>query len=381
MPKKKKEKPVKRAAEELELFEPIAKRTGWKKLWERATIALSVKERLLFTKYFSVLLNSGVAIDEALSILLQRAKGPLKKVLSTLYNTVREGNTLASGFEFYPWIFDTVFVNLVRAGEESGTLVKSLDQLLIQMLKDIELKKKVQGAMLYPSMILLAAIVISTGIVMFVVPNVVGIFSSLDAELPFATKVLLWISDLLQHQGLLILGGVILFGAFLYGMKKVAFVKPVTHYVLLKLPLIGNIIQKVNLARIMRLLGTLLKSGITIDEAIPITITVVNNVRYKNMLISVLEQVGHGTGFSESLSKYTMLVPSIPMQIISVGEETGALDDMLLYLADFYDTEVSDVMRTMTTLLEPMLMIFIGLVVGGIALAILTPIYSIVGQI
>lgn len=349
--------------------------------WVRITVALSRKEKLLFTKYFGVLLKSGVAIDEALKILMTRSKGSVKKVLNVLYSTVRDGETLASGFQKFPWIFGTVYINLIRAGEESGTLIKSLDQLLLQMKKDTELRKKIQGAMLYPAMILIAAVGISVGITIFVVPNVVGIFHSLDAELPLATRILLWVSETIQDHGLLVLLTIVLLIIIFFLAKKIPFVKPITHFLLLKTPVLGDVVQKVNLARITRLLGTLIRSGIVIDQAIPITNEIVKNVRYKKMLNEVKMKVSEGVGFAEALSPYTHLVPAIPMQVVNVGEQTGALDEMLIYLADFYDDEVSDVMRTLTTLIEPILMIFIGLLVGGIALAILTPIYSIVGQL
>lgn len=350
-------------------------------LMTRLTVRLSQTEQLLLTKYLSVLLRSGLPIDDALDILLQQAKGPLQKILTALKTAVTSGQTLAEGLEAYPHVFSSVYVNLVRAGEASGTLQENFEQLALQMQKEHELRQKIQGAMMYPSIVLMSAVAISTGIVVFVLPNVEKLFSSLNVPLPFTTIALLWISHTMSNYGFFILLGVIALIVIFLFIRTLPMVKPVTHGILLHTPVVGKIARHMNLARLTRLMGTLLKSGMPINDALPVTISVLKNYYYCRLMTSVQITIVKGSTIADALQGSPTLMPSIALRLIRVGEETGTLGDMLLYLATFYEQEVDESTKNATTLLEPLMIVMIGLMVGLLAFSIITPIYKVIGAI
>lgn len=357
--------------------EPAPKKVSF---FDRFNVRLSTKEKLFFSKYLSVLLDSGMAIDQAITVLQERSKGPLGKVLKRLNGVVKNGEALSEGMKLYPWIFDPVYLNLVRAGEKSGTLVKNLQNITAHIEKDVAMKRKIVGAMAYPSVVLVAAIGIALAIILFVLPNIAGLFESLNAELPLPTRILLWISSAFDSHGILILIISIVSVIAIFVLRSLSFVKPFTHLLLLRVPILGNLSRKINLARMTQLMGTMMKNGITIDEALKITQEVLSNVRYKKMFKQARAEVSEGTSLYVALKKYPLLVPPIALHIINVGEKTGALDGLLIYLAGFYEQEVDDLMSSITNLIEPILILSIGLLVGGLALAILTPIYSVIDQ-
>lgn len=344
-------------------------------------VRLSHVDVLLFTKYLSVLLNSGLPINEALDILRQQAKGEFLRILTSLDGAVRAGKTLADGMAQYPRTFSTVYVNLIRAGEASGSLQKNLDQLSLQLQKEHELAAKIRGAMMYPAVILTAGVLITAGIFVFILPSINGIFSSLQVDLPLPTKVMLWVSDTIQAHGLVILPSAVASAWAIAFVLRLNAVKPVTHRILLRVPVIGKLAVKTNLARFTRLMGTLLLSGIPIQEALGISETVLRNVRYRELFARVHEDVVRGKTLSSLLESEPRLVPPMALRLIRVGEETGTLGEMFTYLANFYEVEVDDATRNLPALLEPVLIIGIGMMVAGLALAILTPIYKIVGAV
>jgi len=350
-------------------------------LMTRLRVRLSLSERLLLTKYLAVLLNSGLPIDDALDILLQQSTGSLKVILGTLKNTVRSGNTLASGLSAYPHIFSSVYVNLVNAGEASGTLQKNFEELANQLQKEHELKKKIQGAMMYPSIVLMSAISVTTGIVVFVLPNITALFESLDVPLPWTTIVLIKVASLVEHQGgLILLGAIALVVGFIF-LRRMPFVMPVTHGILLKFPVIGKIARDTNLATLTRLLGTLLQSGMPISEALVITGNVMRNFYFRRMFITMQTELAQGRTLTDALANSTSLIPPIALRLIRVGEETGTLGDMLRYLAEFYEHEVDEATRNAATLLEPLMIVMIGVMVALLAFSIISPIYQVVGSV
>lgn len=358
---------------------PVARRKV--SLMTRLTVRLSHTEQLLLTKYLSVLLRSGLPIDDALDILLQQAKGPLKTILATLKHAVTSGQTLADGLETYPHIFSSIYVNLIRAGESSGTLQQNFEQLAGQMQKEHELRQKIQGAMMYPSIVLLSAVGVTTGIVVFILPNITKLFDSLNVPLPFTTVILLWISRIIGDHGLLIALGLIAAVIAFAFLRTLPAVKPVTHWITLHVPVVGTIARNASLARLTRLLGTLLNSGMPINDALPVTISVLKNVHYQRLFVNVQTTIAQGSSLADALAGSPRLVPPIALRLIRVGEETGTLGDMFLYLAGFYEQEVDESTKNATTLLEPLLIVMIGVMVGVLAFSIITPIYKVIGSI
>ncbi len=338
-------------------------------------------ELLLFTKYLSVLLRSGLTIDDSLDILNKQAKGALGVILPVLLTAVRGGKTLSEGLQQFPRTFSSVFVNLVRAGETAGTMQSTLDQLSEQLQKEHDLSQKVRGAMMYPAFVLSAGLIMTIGIVVFILPNITKLFVSLHVELPLSTRIILWISDQFQQHGIAIALVTVLVITGLPTFLRLKAVKPTSHWLLLHTPVLGVLVRNTNLARVTRLLGTLLQSGLPIEEALKIAGTVLRNVQYKTLFDLVQEGVSRGNTISTILEPFPALVPPIALRLIRVGEETATLGEMLLYLAGFYEQEVDDATRNLATLLEPLLIMLIGLMVGGLAISILGPIYKVVSAI
>jgi len=294
---------------------------------------------------------------------------------------VQNGKTLAEGFACYPHIFSPVFINLVAAGEASGTLVTNLEHLVEQMQKDHDLRQKIRGAVMYPSIILIFALVLCVGIVVFILPNITDVFKSLDVKLPITTRMLLWAADLVRFHGIELLLGAIAFIGTLLIARRLPMVKPIWHAIFLRIPVMGNLARKTNIARLTRLMGTMLKSGVTIDDVIPIAKNVLTNVRYRSAMTQIQIEVSQGKTLAESFGKYHVLFPPLYVRMTRVGEESGTLGDTFLYLANFYEEDISDATKNLSTLLEPLLLVGIGLMVGTVALSIISPIYAVVGEI
>lgn len=355
--------------------------TAFERLKLRLTVRMGHKERLSFSKYLSVLLQSGLAVNEVLSILLDQSKGALKNIVTTLKGSVEGGQTLAQGFARYPHIFNSVFVNLVGAGEASGTLVTNLEHLVEQMEKDHELRQKIKGALMYPLVILSFALIMCTAIVVFILPNIIDVFKNLDVKLPITTRILLWCAETVRAHGWLILVAAIT-GSIVFSLVvRMPWAKRIWHPLLLRVPLLGPIAKKTNLARLTRLCGTMLKSGVTIDVIIPIAKTVMNNVRYQAVVADMQPLVGQGKTLADIFALHPGLFPSLFVRMTRVGEESGTLGDTFIYLARFYEEEINDATKNLSGLLEPIMLVGIGLLVGGVALSIISPIYAVIGNV
>jgi len=350
-------------------------------IFTRLNIRLSVKERLLFAKYLSVLLGSGLTLDESIKVLKKGTKGPMKKILETLDVELQQGHTLADGLSHFPHIFSQVFINLLRAGESSGTLNSNLEYLSVQMQKQYELKKSIQGAMMYPAIILTGGLAVTVLIIVFILPNIVDLFSSLNAEIPTTTKILIWISYFFQTYPIkIIIGSLALFLAFV-AIIKIHFTRSIIDKIILTVPIVGTIIKNATLARIFRLFGTLLKSGMPMEKAIIITQSVVSNAAYSKMLLDLKAGVTEGHNLTDVLDKYPKLVPEIAKRLILVGSETATLPQNLLYMAEFYEQEISEASKQISVLIEPILIIFMGILVAFLAFSVLSPIYGVVSSI
>ena len=347
----------------------------------RLNVRLSHTEKMLFTKYFAVLLKSGVAIDEAIDILLQQSRGPLKKILETLKAAVEQGRTLAEGLSEYPHVFSAVFINLIRAGEASGTLQKNLDHLASQLENEHDLRKKIRGAMMYPLIVLLGALVVGALVFVFVLPKITTLFKTLDIELPFTTRAILWLVDTIATKPLLVFGSIALLVILILTLPRISFLKPFLHWTLLRTPVFGKTSRNTNLARMTRLMGTLLASGVTINEALVITKTTIHNHYYRRLFDQALNEVSQGQTLTDVFGHEGKLVPPMALRLIRVGEETGTLPEMMTYLAGFYEEEVDSTIQDIATLIEPFLILTIGLLVGILTFSIISPIYQVVGSV
>ncbi len=342
---------------------------------------ISLEQKIVFAKNLSVMLKSGLTIVDGLEILKEQFTGRFKKLLEEISFSVRSGSSLAEALSRYPKVFSEMFINVIGAGEIAGTFEESMANVAEQLEKEKDLKSKIKGAMFYPVLILVAAFLMGVTISFLVLPKITPLFEGLNVELPFTTKALIWFSNLVRDNGLVLFSSLIAFVIAFFYIIKQKFSYPVTHFVMLKIPIIGSIIKQSNLIRFFRVLGTMLKSGLNIDEALEIAGKTISNYYYRKSIVTINKSITKGAKLSVLLGDNKKLYSLMSVRMIKVGEETGHLEETLLYLADSYEKEVDTATKTLSTVIEPVLLLFIGLVVAFLALSIITPIYEITGNI
>jgi len=342
---------------------------------------VSLTQRAIFAKHLSVMLKAGLTITEALDVSIQSSQGRMKRVLLKVLKAVQSGHTLSSAFNAYPKVFSGFFVSATQVGESSGTLHENLENLAKQLEKEKELSSKIKGAMLYPIVVLTAAFILGMTMSFLVLPKIIPLFEGLRMELPFTTRALIWFSHFIQNQGHVLFVSIVVFIIFMSWLLRKKFVRPVIHWFFLKTPIISKIVRNVNLARFCRTFGMLLKNGLNIDEALEITEETLGNYYYQRSLKKVSQSIDTGAKLSDNLKQFHKLYPVMVVNMVKVGEESGNLEETLFYLANFYEVEVDTSTKSLSTIIEPLLLIFIGLVVGFLALSIITPIYNITGNI
>lgn len=335
-------------------------------------------DKLLFVKHLSVMIKAGLSLREGVSTIEEQAKSKsFKKILNNIVKKLDNGEALGESLSAYPNAFNELFVNLIKAGEASGSLEENLNYLSIQLEKDHDLRRKVKAALLYPLIILIATLGLGGALSIFVLPKLIPLFKSLNVDLPLYTKILLFTVESIQNYGLFILGGIILLIIFIIFISKLRPIKSLNHRILLKIPIVGTIAKNINLAVFSRTLATLIKSGVSILEAMDIASNTLGNVIYKKKLIDLTSEIQQGKRMTDYLKKESKIFPSIFSRMIAVGEETGNLENSLFYLADFYEKEVDSATKNLSTILEPILLVIIGLVVAFVAISIISPIYQI----
>jgi len=340
---------------------------------------VSITQKLVFARYLSILLRSGLTITEALGIIYDQASGRFKKIVKEIAATVQSGNSLSSALNKYPKVFSGLFVSAVFAGESSGTLENNLSNIAQQLETEKELRAKIKSAMVYPLIVLVATFFLGIAMVFLVLPKITPLFESMDMDLPLTTRLLIWISNQAEERGFIIFWGLLGFILLCIWIIKQNFFKPISHFFALHVPVVRNVSKNNNLANFCKTFGTLLKSGLTIDQAMEIVKKTTPNYYYQRCLFRISKRIGQGSKLSENLSDYEKYFPKLAISMISVGERSGNLEEALFYLADFYKTEVDNATKALSTAIEPILLIGIGLAVGGMALAIVTPIYQITG--
>lgn len=341
----------------------------------------NLTQKALFAKNMAVMIKSGLTISEALEITADSLSGKFKKVIERIQTSVQAGNTFSDSLAEYPKVFPPLFISSVRAGESSGSLEENLEHAAEQMRKEKELSAKIRGAMMYPIIVLIAAFGLGLAISFFVLPQITPLFQGLNVKLPFTTRALISFSNFVKTNGIELFAAIVgVVIVFLYVVRQ-SFSHPVTHWLLIKLPIVKPLVRNANIARFCRTLGTLLKSGLTLSEATAVTQTSLDNYYFKRALLNINSHLGSGTPLSVHLKEYESLFPKLVTRMIHVGEETGRLEESLYYLAGFYEEEVDNDAKTMATAIEPVLLIGIGLVVGFLAMSIIAPIYSITGNV
>src|SRR4030042_2788914 len=338
---------------------------------------ISTGEKKDFVKTLSLLIKSGTPINESFRVLSERARSPvLKDVLEKARERTEKGTPIYEVFEDNP-NFEKVFSSFIRAGEESGTLENNLKNLVQWLERKQAMETELKAATLYPKIVLAFALILGGGLTIFVLPRLVPIFTSLNVALPLPSRILLAVSNFIQHSGLFLLIGIVLFFVILYAISKIKSVKEKIDYFALKMPFLGDFIRDYQLTIISQLFYTLLQSGLMITKIIDIIADSTTNAVYKKSLQYMKERVIRGDPLSLAINKFPDLYPSIYVSMITTGEESGAFVESFEYLAEFFSASISAKTKTLPVILEPIILIFIGLIVAFVASAIVLPIYQV----
>lgn len=328
------------------------------------------------------MIKTGFSIGEALKTLSPQSSDRMfRKVITALHDEVVRGTTFAQALGQHPTIFDELFINMVAAGEMTGNLEQTLFQIVTQLKKSYTMKKKIRGAMIYPCVILAAMIVVGTGMFTFVVPRILDLYISSAYTLPLPTRILLAISNFIQHNGLWLAIVIVISAVAIGGALQTAVGRMTWHRILLRLPIIGKIIKRINVARCSRVLNSLIITDIPIVKSFQIIASTLNNKVYRQHLEQGAKTIAKGNSISSLLAQRPDLFEPVVTHMIQVGEEAGVLDTMTSEIATFYEDEVDSTLSNLTVIIEPGLMIIIGIGVGLIAVAIILPIYALVDQI
>lgn len=343
---------------------------------------ISLVQKVMFAKNLGVMVGAGLSLPRALEALRSETSHVyFKKVIGDLEERTKQGTPLSEALHAHPRVFSELFAAMVAAGEKTGKLDESLAFLTHQMENDYQLRRRVRGALMYPAIVLFAMIGVGILMLITVVPTLVSTFKELGVDLPASTRAIIAVSDFLITRGFLALSAVL---AILVGSRFLAQrarIKRMFQQFFLKIPLIGVLLQKINTARSARTLSSLLSAGVQMLEALTITARVLTHFRYRGALERAKEEIQRGKTLSSILKDEGDLFPHLFAEMIAVGEETGKLSSMLREVADFYEAEVAESTKNLSTIIEPFLMIMMGIVVGFFAVSMITPLYSMLGNI
>lgn len=343
--------------------------------------SVNVVDRMVLSRNLAAMIRAGISLAESLDILLaDAAKDIMRTILTTAKTNLQNGQPLSVTFSQYKKHFPPVFIGLLRVGEISGQLDRILDELSKFMAKEHNLTRKVRAALAYPAILLIASFLVVTLLITFILPRLAKTFEQSGAQLPLITRVLVKISDIVTYSvtlDLVLLAGLIV-GVIL--LRRTAMGKKFFLGLALKTPVVNDLVKKVALVRFARTLGNLVGSGISILESLDLAAESAGNEYYRRAILAAKEQVRGGVPLAQTFGAHSDLFPKLFISMLLVGEKTGTLDDILKTLADFYEEEVDDALKNLVTFIEPLLLLFMGLIVGVIAISILMPIYQLVGK-
>ena len=336
---------------------------------------------IIFARQFSTMIDAGLPIIQCLDILYsQQSNVTFKKMLKEIKESVEGGATLAEALKKFPKQFDDLFVNMIAAGEAGGILDAILRRLAAYMGKAARLKAQVKGAMTYPIVTLIIAVVVLAVILVFVIPVFQEMFADFGGELPAPTQVVVAMSDLVKSKIVYIIVGIILFVVAFKKFHSTQKGRDVVDDLLLKIPVFGELLRKVAVAKFTRTMGTMLASGVAILEALDIVAKTAGNRTVEKAIYNVRSGIAEGRTMADPLGESGVFPPMV-CQMIGVGESTGALDAMLEKIADFYDEEVDQAVENLTALIEPFMLVFLGVTIGGLVVAMYLPIFKMAGAV
>lgn len=343
---------------------------------------IPVTEKMMFSRNLAVMVSAGLSLTRALEVLSKQTNNiTLKEVLSSVTGEVQKGKQFSDALAMHPDVFSDLYVNMLRSAEVAGNIEDILQLLAKQLKKEYDLRRKIRGAFMYPLVIMIAMAGIGTLMMLFVVPTLSKTFKELGVPLPITTRAIIAISDFgVQYWYFFIA----IIAGFIYSLVlffKTKIGKNITDALLLKMPLISPLTKKINSARFARTLSSLLEGGVPIIKSLEIVSKAMPNHYYHKSIQEAIDEVQKGKPLSATLEKYPDLYPPLVTQMISVGEETGTVSDILKRLAIFFEIEVSQATKNMSTIIEPFLMVIIGIAVGFFAISMMQPMYSIVDAI
>jgi type IV pilus assembly protein PilC len=342
---------------------------------------VTTKDLVVFTRQFATMIDAGLPLVQCLDILSkQQENKTFKKNLTQVKEDVESGSTFADALKKHPKAFDTLYVNLVAAGEIGGILDTILNRLAAYIEKALKLKKQVKSAMTYPATIIGIAILVIAVILVFVIPQFQTMFESFGQQLPLPTRIVIALSDIIQSYILLMIGGCFAVVWILKRIYRTPKGQLFMDALFLKLPVMGILLRKVAVAKFTRTLGTMISSGVPILDGLDIVAKTAGNKIIENAIYSVAQSISEGKTIAEPLEK-SGVFPAMVCQMISIGEQSGSIDVMLNKIADFYDDEVDDAVGNLTAMMEPLLMLFLGVTVGGLVVAMYLPIFSLAGAV
>ena len=362
-------------------------REGEKEKKKRNLMMMFSKVKLVhlsvFCRQFATMINAGVGLVRCLTVLEAQTASPrLKEIIRDVQTRVEAGETLSRAMSHHNGVFSNLFIGLVRAGEVGGVLDETLDRLSMFLEADLKLRQKIKAAMTYPVLVLIVAFFIVTGLVVFIVPKFIEIFKDFDVEMPIMTQILITVSDFTTSKSgaLILIGGSI---AFVVGFKKfksTKWGKRIYDKYKMKVPVFGKLSHNIAVARFTRTLSTLLTSGVPILQALETVAGAIDNETFTDVIMNARNRIREGDPIGDPLEK-SGLFPPMVVQMISIGEETGALDQMLGKVADFYEDEIEMQLASLAAALEPLMIVGLGAVVGFIVIAMFMPLIAIVAKL
>jgi type IV pilus assembly protein PilC len=343
---------------------------------------VGVKEKMFFTRNLRVMVASGISLPRALRILAEQTKSAkLKKALMDIAESITKGESFSAGLSRHEDIFPEVFQNMIKVGEEAGTLEEVLRVLADQLEKEHELRSKVAGAMIYPAVIIAAMVGIGILMLVLVVPKLAETFEELGVELPPTTKAVIFLGTFLAERWYVVLAIIIVFLILMRVFLRSSMGKRFSASLVLRLPVISGIVRKTNSAVTARTLSSLITTGVPIVRSLEILSRALGNVYFREAIALAAEKVRKGQKIAEVLKPYGHLYPSLVLEMMAIGEETGETSGILEKLADFYEEEVASATKNLSAVIEPLLMLFIGAVVGFFAVSMIQPMYAMLQAI
>lgn len=342
-------------------------------------VTVSSSEKLEFVGSLSTMLTAGIPILEVVNSLREDIKGGQKIILDTMFDDLMQGKHMHQTLVKFPQVFDKVTVNVIKASEEAGTLDVTLRDLKRTIQKDIEFNDKVRSAMMYPMFIIVVFAGVLLMILTFVVPKISTVFLRMRVILPLPTKIMIYVSELILTQTVPVLLGILIVIGAMYLLYKKQ--KSLVLDFLFSLPIISTLVEQIDITRFSRSLYLLLSSGLPITQALELTKDVVVKKRTSKIIARSREMVFSGKSLSEGFREAKGYIPSIMIKLMEAGEKTGSLDKSMQDISEYFDYQVSNTLKTLTALLEPILLVFVGIAVGGMMLSIISPIYGLISQV